>query len=134
MVYCHYRRSVSLLIYTVCTCCKRAKLLGPVVQSIVSLTSSFRGQLDKCFTTSLPNSLIVFVEKKMIEAFALRFSHIFDQNTGIFQILALEILTKRQLPTSLVLNNRALAFRLSWYAVCAVSIFPILSNVYCRKL
>ena len=24
---------------------------GPVVQSIVSLTSSLRGQLDKCFTT-----------------------------------------------------------------------------------
>ena len=27
------------------------KLLGPVVQSIVSLTCSFRGQLVKCFTT-----------------------------------------------------------------------------------
>ena len=26
-------------------------LLGPVVQSIVSLTSSLRGQLIKCFTT-----------------------------------------------------------------------------------
>ena len=25
--------------------------LGPVVQSIVSLTSSLRGQFDKCFTT-----------------------------------------------------------------------------------
>ena len=25
--------------------------LGPVVQSIVSLTSSLRGQLAKCFTT-----------------------------------------------------------------------------------
>ena len=25
--------------------------LGPVVQSIVSLMSSLRGQLDKCFTT-----------------------------------------------------------------------------------
>ena len=25
---------------------------GPVVQSIISLTSSFIGQLDKCFTTS----------------------------------------------------------------------------------
>ena len=28
------------------------KNLGPVVQSIVSLTSSLRGQLVKCFTTS----------------------------------------------------------------------------------
>ena len=27
------------------------KFLGPVVQSIVSLTSSLRGQLIKCFTT-----------------------------------------------------------------------------------
>ena len=26
-------------------------MLGPVVQSIVSLTSSLRGQLVKCFTT-----------------------------------------------------------------------------------
>ena len=26
-------------------------ILGPVVQSIVSLTSSLRGQLVKCFTT-----------------------------------------------------------------------------------
>ena len=44
--------------------------LGPVVRSIVSLTSSLRGQLVKCFTTLLPNTLIFFVEK-MIEAFAL---------------------------------------------------------------
>ena len=44
---------------------------GPVVQSIVSLTSSLRGHLFKCFTTSLPNTLIFLVEK-MWEAFALR--------------------------------------------------------------
>ena len=36
---------------------------GPVVQSIVSLTSSLRGQLVKCFMTLLPNTLIFFVEK-----------------------------------------------------------------------
>ena len=30
---------------------KMQKELGPVVQSIVSLTSSFRGQLVKCFMT-----------------------------------------------------------------------------------
>ena len=41
------------------------------VQSIVSLTSSLRGQLDKCFTTLQPNTLIFFVEK-MREAFALQ--------------------------------------------------------------
>ena len=42
---------------------------GPVVQSIVSLTSSLRGQLVKCFTTLQPNTLKFFVEK-MREAFA----------------------------------------------------------------
>ena len=45
--------------------------LGPVVQSIVSLTSSLRGQLVKCFTTLLLSTLIFFVEK-MREAFALQ--------------------------------------------------------------
>ena len=46
-------------------------ILGPVVQSIVSLTSSLRGQLVKCFMTLLPNTLKFFVEK-MREAFALQ--------------------------------------------------------------
>ena len=44
---------------------------GPVVQSIVGLTSSLRGQLVKCFMTSLLNTLIFFLEK-MREAFALQ--------------------------------------------------------------
>ena len=39
-------------------------VLGPVVQSIVSLTSSLRGQLVKCFTTLYPNTLIFFLLKK----------------------------------------------------------------------
>ena len=42
---------------------------GPVVQSIVSLTSSLRGKLVKCFMTLKPNTLKFFVEK-MREAFA----------------------------------------------------------------
>ena len=45
--------------------------LGLVVQSIISLTSSLRGQLVKCFMTSLPNTLICFIEK-MREAYALQ--------------------------------------------------------------
>ena len=45
--------------------------LGPVVQSIVSLTNLLRGQLVKCFMTLLPNTHIFFVEK-MREAFALQ--------------------------------------------------------------
>ena len=44
---------------------------GPAVQSIVSLTSSLRGQLVKIFTTLLPDTLKFFVEK-MREAFALQ--------------------------------------------------------------
>ena len=45
--------------------------LGPVVHSFVSLTSSLRGQLVKCFTSLYPNTLKFFVEK-MREAFALQ--------------------------------------------------------------
>ena len=84
---------------------------GPVVQSIVSLTSSFRGQssvaqniisltsslrgqLVKCFMTLQPNSLIFFVAK-MREASA-KASHIFStKNIGVFQILTFGIVTKR---------------------------------------
>ena len=52
---------------------------GPVVQSIVSLTSSLRGQLVKCFTTL---NTLIFLLKKMREA-----SHIFfKKNIGIFEI------------------------------------------------
>ena len=47
------------------------QILGPVVQSIVSLTSALRGQLVKCFTTLYPNILKFFVEK-IREAFALQ--------------------------------------------------------------
>ena len=51
---------------------------GPVVQSIVNLASSLRGQLIKCFTTLSPNTLKFFVEK-MREAFALQKLHTFFQ-------------------------------------------------------
>ena len=70
--------------------------LGPVVQSIVSLTrSSLRGQLVKCFTTLNPNTLIFFVEK-MRKAFALqKLFTFFQQKIMAFRsILAFEILTK----------------------------------------
>ena len=53
--------------------------LGPVVQSIVSLTSSLRGQLVKCFTTLYPNTLI-FLLKKMREAFA----HFFNKKILVY--------------------------------------------------
>ena len=44
-------------------------VLGPVVQSIVSLTSSLRGQLVRCFTTLLPNILIFFVDTMSLTFF-----------------------------------------------------------------
>ena len=49
------------------------EVLGLVVQSIVSLTSSLGGQLVKCFRTLLPNTMYtdIFYEK-MREAFALQ--------------------------------------------------------------
>ena len=50
-------------------CCPSA--LGPVVENIISLTSSLRGQLIKSFMTLIPNTMIFFVEK-IEEAFALQ--------------------------------------------------------------
>ena len=47
------------------------KYQGPVVQSIVSLMSSLRGQLIKCFTTLLPSTM-TFLAEKMREAFAVQ--------------------------------------------------------------
>ena len=44
---------------------------GPVVQSIVSLTSSLRGQHVKCFTTLLLH-ILIFIVEKMREAFAVQ--------------------------------------------------------------
>ena len=61
---------------------------GPVVQSIVSLTSSLRGQLVKCFTTKYTE---IFVEKNEGKA-----SHIFStKNIGIFEKLTSENLRRR---------------------------------------
>ena len=70
--------------------------MGPVVQSIVSLTSSLRGQFVKYFTALLLNTLKFFVEK-MREAFALqKLLRLFStKNIGKFYILTLENLTKR---------------------------------------
>ena len=66
-------------------------LLGPVVQSIVSLTSSLRGQLVKCFNNFITKYTDFFVEKMSAKA-----SHLFlTKNIGIFEILTFEILMKR---------------------------------------
>ena len=49
---------------------------------------------------------MIFFLKKTREAFNAKASDILQQNIGLFQILTFEILTKRLLITSLVLNNR----------------------------
>ena len=40
-------------------------ILGKVVQRIVSLTRSLKGQLVKFMLTTLPNRLLIFVEKQL---------------------------------------------------------------------
>ena len=68
----------------------------------------------------------IFVEK-MREAFALT---LFQQNkTGIFEILTFEILTSRQLTTSLVLNNRALVSERALLLLCCRSALE--DRAYC---
>ena len=68
---------------------------GPVVQSIVNLTSSLRGQFIKSFTSLYPNTLKFFVAK-MREAFALPklLTFFSARNIGTHEILMFEILTK----------------------------------------
>ena len=55
-----------------------------VVQSIVSIKGSLRGQLVKCFTILQPNALKFFVEK-MREAFAMQKLHtVFQQKISAY--------------------------------------------------
>ena len=58
-VYATTQRNALLQLGAVAT----RKKLGPVVQSIVSSTSLFKGQLIKCFTTVYPNTLILLLKK-----------------------------------------------------------------------
>ena len=60
---------MTKMIFMKLSCTVSNRALGPVVQSIVSLTSSLRGQLVTCFTALKP--LKYFVEK-MRKAFALQ--------------------------------------------------------------
>ena len=55
--------------------------MGPVVQSIVSLMSSLRGQLVKCFMTFLPNNYTDIFLLKKCEKLELckSFSHFFNK-------------------------------------------------------
>ena len=62
--------------------------LGPVVQSIVSLTSSLRGQ--QVFCNFITKHTGIFVEKMRKASYIFSTKHI-----GIFKILMFDVLTKR---------------------------------------
>ena len=53
---------------------------APVVQSIVSLTRSLRGQFVECFQTLLPNTLIFFAKKNERSFCTAKASHIFPRS------------------------------------------------------
>ena len=57
---------------------RKTRDLGPVVQSIVSIKSSLRGQLAKCFTTLKPITLIFFAEKVRSQFFNKKCWHLSD--------------------------------------------------------
>ena len=61
-------------------------VLCPVVQSIVSLTSSLRGQLVKCFTTFLPNTMIFLLKKWEKLLHCKSFSHFFKKKKKYWRI------------------------------------------------
>ena len=63
--------------------------LGPVVQIIVSLTSLLKGQLVKCFTTLLLNTLKFFVEKNETSFCTAKASYTFS--TKYWEILDINV-------------------------------------------
>ena len=92
------------------TSTKEVTVQGPVVQSIVSLTSLLRGQLVKCFTTLLRNTLKFFFGKNegsfctalhcksFTHFFTKKNWHVLDTNIQYFN---------KMLTTFLVLSNWA---------------------------
>ena len=68
--------------------------LGPVVQSIVSLTASLRRQFVKHTPTTYANTVIFFCLKNAI-LHCKRFSHFSNKYSSVFVIFVFEILTKR---------------------------------------
>ena len=73
----------------------KIRSLGPVVQSIVSLTMSLRRHFVKYMPTKLSNTLLFFVEKCENLLHCKRFSHFFNKNNSVFVIFRFVNLTKR---------------------------------------
>ena len=82
--------------------------LGYYAVKNVSLKSSLRGQLVKCFTTNLPKRLIFLLQEREKLLQCKSFSDFFNENIGMFQILPFEIFSEMLTNDIVVLNNRAL--------------------------
>ena len=63
--------------------------LGPVVQTMVSVTISLRGQLVKCFTTLLPNIHIFLLRKLEKLLHCKSFSHFFNKKFWQFSVISI---------------------------------------------
>ena len=75
--------------------CKAATTQGPVVQSVVSLTSSLRVISLTVLADSIYNILIFFAEK-MCSFCTAKPTHIFSaKNFSIFEYYSMQILTNR---------------------------------------
>ena len=72
-----------------------SRVQGPVVQSIVSLTSSLRGHLVKCLPLYNQKRWNFWLKKWEKLLHSKSFSHFFNKNICIFETLTFEILTKR---------------------------------------
>ena len=71
--------------------------MGPVVQSIVSLTKSLRRQLVKYICVLQLSNMLLFFVGKMLESFAVQKILTFFQqkNNSIFVLFTFKNLTKR---------------------------------------
>ena len=77
---------------------------GPVVQSIVSLTTSLRRQLVKYMPTALLKTLIFFVEKKCENILHAKGSHIFSNKNITAYLKCMEIKRFNETLTNVVVN------------------------------
>ena len=71
-------------------------ILGPVVQRIVSLTTSLIRQLVKYMPTTLSNTLYFLLKKNLRIFCNAKDYHIFPtKNSSVFEIFKIKIITKR---------------------------------------
>ena len=99
-------------------------VLGPVVQSVVSLTTSLRHHFVKYMPTTLSNQLLCFVEKNVRIFCSAKDFHIFStKNNSGFAIFMFKILTK-------MLTNDVVNFEV-WFRGYVVLIAPVSEVSHC---